>query len=82
MQEHRLNYLIRDQDGDAIRPLDLLQAWGPPLRPPIRARVARLLIRVATWLYRPAAPSRPPCFLTCSPRGEAGSGRADGSLSA
>ena len=42
-------YLIRDQD-EGIRPLDLLQAWGPPLRPPLRVQLARLLYRIAAWL--------------------------------
>lgn len=72
MEQERLNYVIRDQDGDTIQPLDLLQAWGPPLRPPIRARVARLLIRFANWLYTPQTAAAPPCFLTCSPHGKAG----------
>lgn len=81
MEEHELNYVIRDQNGDTVRPLDLLQAWGPPLRPPLRARVARLLIRIANWLYAPATPPHPPCFLTCSPQGQAGSGPTRGSLS-
>jgi hypothetical protein len=72
MEQERLNYVIRDQDGDTVRPLDLLQAWGPPLRPPIRARVARLLIRFANWLYTPPAAAGPPCFLTCAPNGKPG----------
>ena len=74
MEEHRLDYLIRDQDGDTPRTLDLLQAWGPPLRPPLRARAARLLIRLANWLYTPPKSAGPPCFLTCSPRGRPGLG--------
>jgi hypothetical protein len=69
MEQERLNYVIRDQDGDTVQPLDLLQAWGPPLRPPLRARVARWLIRFANWLYTPPAAAGPPCFLTCSPHG-------------
>jgi hypothetical protein len=81
MEEYRLDYLIRDQDGGTPRTLDLLQAWGPPLRPPLRARTARLLIRLANWLYTPPKTAAPPCFLTCSPRGRLGAGAAQGSLS-
>jgi hypothetical protein len=81
MGEHRLDYLIRDQDGDTPRTLDLLQAWGPPLRPPLRARAARLLIRLANWLYTPPKSAGPPCFLTCSPRGRPGAGAARGTFS-
>jgi hypothetical protein len=76
MKEHQLDYLIRDQDGDTPRTLGLLQAWGLPLRPPLRARAARLLIRLANWLYTPPAPAGSPCFLTCSPRGRPGAGAA------
>ena len=76
MIEHQPEYLIRDQDDDTPRTLDLLQAWGPPLRPPLRARAARLLIRLANWLYTPPAPAGSPCFLTCSPRGRPGAGAA------
>ena len=57
MQERRLNYVIRDQDGDAIRPLDLLQAWGAPLRPPIRARVGTRLVRLGLWIQGAARPA-------------------------
>ena len=81
MEEHRLDYLIRDQDGDTPRTLDLLQAWGPPLRPPFRACAARLLIRLANWLYTPPVSAGSPCFLTCSPRGRPGVGATQGSLS-
>jgi hypothetical protein len=81
MQESQLDYLIRDQDGDTPRTLDLLQAWGPPLRPPLRARAARLLIRLANWLYTPPAPAGSPCFLTCSPHRRSQPGAAQGSLS-
>jgi len=49
MEDNGPRYLIRDQD-EGIRPLDLLQAWGPPLRAPLRVRVARLLHRIASWL--------------------------------
>jgi hypothetical protein len=81
MEEHRLDYLIRDQDGDTPRTLDLLQGWGPPLRPPLRARAARALIRLASWLYTPPATAGPPCFLTCSPRSRPGAGATQGSPS-
>ena len=37
-------YLIRDQDWDVRRPLDLLQAWGPPAREPFRVRLGRILV--------------------------------------
>ena len=49
MEDNSPRYLIRDQD-EGVRPLDLLQAWGPPLRPPLRVRLARLLHRIAAWL--------------------------------
>ncbi len=60
MDERQLEYLIRDQDGQTPRTLDLLQGWGPPLRPPLRARVARLLIRIANRLYSPPDPAAMP----------------------
>lgn len=81
MEEYRLDYLIRDQDGGTPRTLDLLQAWGPPLRPPLRARAARLLIRLANWLYTPPESTGPPCFLTCSPGGRPRPGAAQGTVS-
>lgn len=80
MEEPRLDYLIRDQDGGAPRTLDLLQAWGPPLRPPLRARIARLLIRIADWLYTPPEEPQPARFLTGEPRGEPGPGAEHGPL--
>lgn len=49
IEDNGPRYVIRDQD-EGIRPLDLLQAWGPPLRPPLRVRLARLLHRIAAWL--------------------------------
>ena len=81
MEEYRLDYLIRDQDSGTPRTLDLLQAWGPPLRPPLRARTARVLIRLANWLYTPPVPAGSPCFLTRSPRGRPRPGTAQRSLS-
>ena len=81
MGEYRLDYVIRDQDGGTPRTLDLLQAWGPPLRLPLRARTARLLIRLANWLYTPPAPAGSPCFLTCSPRGQTRPDASQGFLS-
>jgi hypothetical protein len=69
MEQERLNYVVRDQDGDTIEPLDFLQAWGPPLRPPLRARMARWLIRLANGTYTPPAAAGLLCFLTCSPTG-------------
>jgi len=35
------HFLIRDQDNDSIRPLDLLQGWGSPGREQLRARLPR-----------------------------------------
>ncbi len=70
MELEHLNYIIRDQDGDTIQPLDFLQAWGPPLRPPLRARIAQSLIRLANWLYTPPAAAGGPRFLTCAPGGK------------
>ena len=49
MDDNGPRYLIRDQD-EGIRPLDLLQAWGPPLRPPLRVQLARLLYWIAARL--------------------------------
>ncbi len=53
MDERQLRYLIRDQEGQTPCTLDLLQGWGPPLRPPLRVRVAHLLIRIANRLSPP-----------------------------
>jgi hypothetical protein len=80
MEDYQLDYLIRDQDGGTPRTLDLLQGWGPPLRLPVRARAARLLIRFANWLYTPPAPAGSPCFLTCSPHGRPQRSAAQGSF--
>jgi hypothetical protein len=65
MEEQHLKYVVRDQD-DGIPPLDLLQAWGPPLRPRIRIRLARLLMRLANRLDA-STHRTPPCYLTCNP---------------
>ncbi len=74
MDGHEFNYVIRDQDGQIPRTLDLLQAWGPPLRPPLRIRFARLLIRIANRLHTPPTPHGSPCCLTCSPTPPSGPG--------
>ncbi len=79
MEEPWGNFPIRDQDGGTPRCLDLLQAWGPPLRPALRVRAARLLIRIANWLEAPPPATRFPSFR--SPQGEPGPGGAHGSLS-
>jgi hypothetical protein len=50
MDRSECDYLIRDQEGQAPRTLDLLQAWGPPLRPPLRVQIAGTLSRIANWL--------------------------------
>ena len=49
MDDNGPRYLIRDQD-EGIQPLDLLQAWGPPLRLPLRVQFARLLYWIAARL--------------------------------
>ncbi len=66
MKDNRPIYLIRDQD-EGIRPLDLLQAFGPPLRPPLRVQLAHLLYAIALKLDAsgdlpplPSAPSQIP----------------------
>lgn len=43
LSEQDRRYLISDQDWDVRRPLDLLQAWGPPAREPLRVRLGRIL---------------------------------------
>ena len=57
MDDSGSRYLIRDQD-EGIRPLDLLQTWGPPLRPPLRAQLARLLYWIAARLDTRGDPTR------------------------
>jgi hypothetical protein len=55
MNEVYRDYPIRDQETDESRPLDLLQAWGAPSRPPFRHRVRRFVAAVATWLQANSA---------------------------
>jgi hypothetical protein len=50
MNEVYQDYPIREQGADEPRPLDLLQAWGAPTRPPLRHRLRWLVSAVATWL--------------------------------
>jgi hypothetical protein len=50
MNEQTTRYLIRDDDSRPIRPLDLLQAWGPPAHPPLRVRIGRAVIKIGAWI--------------------------------
>ncbi len=43
-------FVIRDQDGDAVQTLDLLQAWGRPGQEPLRVRLGRALVSVGRSL--------------------------------
>lgn len=43
-------FLIRDQDTDLRRTLDLLQAWGAPAREPLMDRLRRRFAAVANRL--------------------------------
>ena len=45
------HFVIRDQDHDTIRPLDLLQGWAPRGREPLRPRLGRLLAAIGNWLH-------------------------------
>ena len=48
MDERQIIYLVRDQDEERTT-LDLLQAWGPPLRPRLRVTVTTVLLKLAQW---------------------------------
>jgi hypothetical protein len=50
MNEQTTRYLIRDDDSRTIRPLDLLQAWGPPAHPPLRVRIGRAMVSLGEWV--------------------------------
>lgn len=50
MNEAYEHFPIRDQDSDIRTLLDLLQAWGPPARNPLHARLRQSLGRVVAWL--------------------------------
>ena len=58
MEGREVHYLIRDQD-DGPSTLDLLQAWGLPLRPPLWVRMKsvwralRSSVSVFAWRHRP-----------------------------
>lgn len=52
-------YPVRDQASNLPATLDLLQAWGPPLREPLRLRLGRALSRVVRRLR--AAVTMPRC---------------------
>jgi hypothetical protein len=60
IEELYLQSVIRERDED-VRKLDLLQAWGEPLRPPLRTRIGAGLVRLGTWLQGGGVPSAPPC---------------------
>ncbi len=55
LYEQETRFLIRDQDDDTRRTLDLLQAWGPPAREPLRMRAGRALVRLGRRLQGSAA---------------------------
>ncbi len=50
MNEIYRDFPIRDHDAGDVRTLDLLQAWGPPMREAFRVRLRRGLKVVAGWL--------------------------------
>ena len=65
MDEQTTRYLIRD-DERMVRPLDLLQAWGPPVHPPVRIRIGRAMVKFGAWLQgRAAAYRHPECMASC-----------------
>ena len=43
-------FVIRDQDGDTVQPLDLLQGWGRPGRERLRVRLGRALVTLGRLL--------------------------------
>jgi hypothetical protein len=59
MERDYSKYLIRDQDGETRRTLDLLQGWGLPVRESIRSRLGRALMTVRERL-RQGKPARRP----------------------
>jgi hypothetical protein len=60
IEELYVQSVIRERDEE-IRVLDLLQAWGKPLRAPLRARIGARLVRLGNWLQGGGVPSAPPC---------------------
>ena len=60
IEELYVQYVIREHDEE-IRVLDLLQAWGEPLRAPLRARIGGKLVRLGNWLQGDGVASAPPC---------------------
>ena len=56
IEELYVQYVIREHDEE-IRVLDLLQAWGEPLR----ARIGGKLVRLGNWLQGDGVASAPPC---------------------
>jgi hypothetical protein len=59
-EELYVRSVIREHDEE-IRGLDLLQAWGEPIRTPMRARIGARLVRQGNWLQGGGVPSSPPC---------------------
>lgn len=43
-------FVIRDQDRDAVQTLDLLQGWGRQGQEPLRVRLGRALVSVGRSL--------------------------------
>ena len=60
IEELYVQSVIRERDEES-RALDLLQAWGGPLRTPLRARIGAGLVRLGNWLQGGGVPSAPPC---------------------
>jgi len=41
--------VIREREEE-VRTLDLLQAWGSPIREPLRVRLGKRLVALGRWL--------------------------------
>ena len=52
-------FVIRDQDRDAVQPLDLLQGWKRQGQEPLRVRLGRALVVVGRSLTGEKSDPRP-----------------------
>jgi hypothetical protein len=59
--------VIREREKE-VRTLDLLRAWGSPIREPLRVRLGKRLVTLGRWLQ--GAEALPPATCTASAHGD------------
>ena len=59
--------VIREREEE-VRTLDLLQAWGSPIREPLRVRLGKRLVTLGRWLQ--GAEALPPAACPAGAQGD------------